>query len=145
MFALKFSSVCKLWRFHFGVNSSKGRITLAFRQSYQKLSGGDMRIATYHKAVYCMSSFVPALFNMPLHKVIVKSSCSGNTRYLKNISDGNIPFIISYRYFLYILWYYCYSCDNVHSIFHPKIIKSRNSKIHTFLFNRCDTCSLADM
>ena len=54
---------------------------------------------------------------------IVLSVLFGNTRYMKNIGDGNILFFIRNRNLLYFLWDYCYGGNYVYPLFYPQIIK----------------------
>ena len=88
---------------------------------------------------------VPALFYAVTWSFVLYPSCRGTQDTWKTLGDGNILFFIEYGYLLYLLWHYYYGGDNGYSIFHLEVFEPGYCKIYTFLYNRCDTCILADM
>lgn len=86
-----------------------------------------------------------AFFYAVTWSFVLYPSCRGTQDTWKTLGDGNILFFIEYGYLLYLLWHYYYSGDNGYSIFYLEVFEPGYCKIYTFLYNRCDTCILADM
>ena len=87
----------------------------------------------------------PRFFYAVTWSFVLYPSCRGTQDTWKTLGDGNILFFIEYGYLLYLLWHYFYGGDNGYSIFHLEVFEPGYCKIYTFLYNRCDTCILADM